>query len=159
MAQDTELDRERLDRNWTDLLQELRVAQTGVQLLTGLLLTVPFQARFAELSDQQRTVYLIVASLSVFAAGLLITPVVLHRVLFRLDARETLVAAGQRFALAGFAVLGFAVVGVITLIFDIVLGGPAAVIAGVVAFVVISALWAIGPIALRRANAADRPTG
>ncbi len=158
MAQDTEPDRERLDRNWTDLLQELRVAQTGVQLLTGLLLTVPFQARFAELSDQQRTVYLIVASLSVFAAGLLITPVVLHRVLFRLDARETLVAAGQRFALAGFVVLGLAVVGVITLIFDIVLGGPAAVIAGVTAFVVVSALWAIGPIALRRAAAEDRST-
>lgn len=159
MTQDVEEDRERLDRNWDDLLQELRVAQTGVQLLTGLLLTVPFQARFAELSDQQRTVYLVVASLSVFAAGLLITPVVLHRVLFRLNARETLVAAGQRFALAGFAVLGFAVVGVITLIFDIVLGGPAAVVAGAVAFVVISALWAIGPIALRRANSADRPAG
>jgi hypothetical protein len=159
MTQDVEEDRERLDRNWDDLLQELRVAQTGVQLLTGLLLTVPFQARFVELSGQQRTVYLIVASLSVFAAGLLITPVVLHRVLFRLNARETLVAAGQRFALAGFAVLGLAVVGVITLIFDIVLGGPAAVIAGVVAFVVISALWAVGPIALRRANARDRPTG
>lgn len=155
MPQDVEEDRERLDRNWDDLLQELRVAQTGVQLLTGLLLTVPFQARFAELSDQQRTVYLVVASLSVFAAGLLITPVVLHRVLFRLNARETLVAAGQRFALAGFAVLGSAVVGVITLIFDIVLGGPAAVVAGAVAFVVISALWAIGPIALRRANARD----
>lgn len=159
MAQDVEEDRERLDRNWTDLLQELRVAQTGVQLLTGLLLTVPFQARFAELSDQQRTVYLVVASLSVFAAGLLITPVVLHRVLFRLNARETLVAAGQRFALAGFAVLGLAVVGVITLIFDIVLGGSAAVIAGAVAFVVISALWAVGPIALRRANSTDRPAG
>jgi hypothetical protein len=158
MTQDVEEDRERLDRNWDDLLQELRVAQTGVQLLTGLLLTVPFQARFVELSGQQRTVYLVVASLSVFAAGLLITPVVLHRVLFRLDARETLVAAGQRFALAGFTVLGLAVVGVIALIFDVVLGGSAAVIAGAVAFVVISALWAIGPIALRRANAGDRST-
>lgn len=49
----------RLDRNWDDLLQELRVAQTGVQLLTGLLLTVPFRSRFLDLVPQQLAVYLI----------------------------------------------------------------------------------------------------
>lgn len=147
----------RLDRNWDDLLQELRVAQTGVQLLTGLLLTVPFQARFPELAAHQRTVYLVVMSLAVLAAGLLISPVVLHRVLFRQNARDTLVMAGQRFALAGFAVLGIAVVGVITLIFDVVLGLAAATVAGIVAFVVILALWGLGPLAVRRTSAEDEP--
>jgi hypothetical protein len=147
--------RTRLDRNWDDLLQELRVAQTGVQLLTGLLLTVPFQARFPELTFQQRNLYLVVASLSVLATGLLITPVVLHRVLFRLNARETLVAAGQRFALAGFAALGLAVVGVASLIFDVVLGPVAAVAAATTTFVVFLGLWAIGPIAVRRIRSED----
>jgi hypothetical protein len=147
----------RLDRNWDDLLQELRVAQTGVQLLTGLLLTVPFQARFNELTAQQRTLYLVVASLSVLATGLLLTPVVMHRVLFRLNARETLVTAGQRFALAGFGVLGLAVVGVISLIFDVVVGATAAILAAVVTFVLFLGLWAIGPIAVRRVRSEDEP--
>jgi hypothetical protein len=150
-------DQRRLDRNWDDLLQELRVAQTGVQLLTGLLLTVPFQARFPELLGHQRTLYLVVVSLAVLAAGLLISPVVLHRVLFRQGARATLVAAGQRFALAGFAVLGLSVVGVITLIFDVVLGATGATVAGATTFVVFLALWALGPVAIRRVATDDEP--
>jgi len=147
----------RLDRNWDDLLQELRVAQTGVQLLTGLLLTVPFQARFNELVAHQRVLYLVVVSLSVLATGLLISPVVLHRVLFRQNARATLVTAGQRFALAGFTVLGFAVVGVITLIFDVVLGATGGAIAGAVTFVVFLGLWALGPLTMRHLDADDEP--
>ncbi|MHA6784657.1 DUF6328 family protein [Pseudonocardia saturnea] len=147
----------RLDRNWDDLLQELRVAQTGVQLLTGLLLTVPFQARFPELAAHQRVIYLVVVSLSVLATGLLISPVVLHRVLFRQNARATLVAAGQRFALAGFTVLGFAVVGVITLIFDVVLGATGAAVAGTVTFVVFLGLWGLGPLTMRRMATDDEP--
>ena len=68
---------ERLDRNWADLLQELRVVQPDVQLLTGLLLTVPFRARFADLSDFQRNVYLVTVSMSVTSTALLIAPVAL----------------------------------------------------------------------------------
>ena len=139
----------RLDRNWGDLLQELRVAQTGVQLLTGLLLTVPFQARFGELRPHQIVVYLVTVGLAVLSSGLLISPVVLHRVLFRQHARRTLVSAGQRFALAGFASLGLAVVGVCTLIFDVVLGVTAGVTAAVVTFVVFALLWGVGPMLLR----------
>ena len=144
----------RLDRNWDDLLQELRVAQTGVQLLTGLLLTVPFQARFEQLERQEIVVYLVTVGLAVLASGLLISPVVLHRVLFRQHARRTLVSAGQRFALAGFFTLGLAVVGVCALIFDVVLGVAAGVAAAVVAAVVFAVLWAVWPMVLRR-RAAD----
>jgi hypothetical protein len=140
----------RLDRNWDELLQELRVAQTGVQLLTGLLLTVPFQARFDMLVPHQRVIYLITLSLSVLATGLLLSPAVLHRVLFRQHARQILLSAGQRFALTGFATLGVAVVGVIVLIFDIVLGPTGAAIAGAVTLAVLLALWVVGPVALRR---------
>ncbi len=144
----------RLDRNWSDLLQELRVAQTGVQLLTGLLLTVPFQARFGELRGHQIAVYLASVSLAVLASGLLISPVVLHRVLFRQHARRTLVSAGQRLALAGFLTLGLAVVGVCTLIVDVVLGTAAGVTAAVVTFVVFALLWGVWPLRLR-ARAAE----
>lgn len=139
----------RLDRNWDDLLQELRVAQTGVQLFTGLLLTVPFQARFADLTPHQRALYLVILGLSVLATGLLLSPVVLHRVLFRQHARRILVSVGQRCALAGLGALGLAVVGVAALIFDVVVGGPAGVVAGVVVFVVFAGLWGVGPLLVR----------
>jgi hypothetical protein len=143
---------ERLDRNWQDLLQELRVAQTGVQLLTGLLLTVPFQARFLELAAHHRVVYLVTVGLSMLATGL-IGPVVLHRVLFRQHARAQLVAAAQVLALAGFGALGLAVVGVCTLIFDVVLGPTAGIVAGAVVLVLLGMLWAVGPLVMRaRAN-------
>jgi hypothetical protein len=145
----------RLDRNWDDLLQELRVAQTGVQLLTGLLLTVPFQARFDQLERQEIVIYLVTVALAVLATGLLISPVVLHRVLFRQHARSTLVSAGQRFALAGFVTLGLAVVGVCVLIFDVVLGRTAGLVAGVVAFLVFALLWGIWPMVLRRRAAEE----
>jgi hypothetical protein len=145
----------RLDRNWSDLLQELRVAETGVQLFTGLLLTVPFQARFGELTPRQLLLYMVIVGLSVLATGLLLTPVVLHRVLFRQHARRTLVSVGQRCALAGFAALALAVVGVCALIFDVVAGDGAAIAAGAVAFVIFAGLWGVGPLLLRGRVAAD----
>ncbi|AEA24626.1 DUF6328 family protein [Pseudonocardia dioxanivorans] len=145
-----ETETERLDRNWNDLLQELRVAQTGVQLLTGLLLTVPFQSRFPELVTQQRVVYLVAISLSIIATGLLIAPVLLHRLLFRRHARRWLVASGQRFAVVGLATLGLAVVAVVDLIFDVVLGTVAGVIAAACALAVFSALWLVFPMVVRR---------
>ncbi len=141
---------ERLDRNWSDLLQELRVAQTGVQLLTGLLLTVPFQARFTELLTYQRVIYLIALSLSVLATGLLLSPVVLHRILFRQHARQVLVSAGQRLALTGLGTLGVAVVGVLVLIFDVVMGPTGGIVAGAATFCVFLALWVLGPLVMRR---------
>jgi hypothetical protein len=140
---------ERLDRNWGDLLQELRVAQTGVQLLTGLLLTVPFQSRFDDLTDPQRVLYLVTLSLSAAATGMLIAPVAMHRVLFRQHARAELVGAGQRFAIGGLALLGLAVTGVIVLIFDVVAGMTAAIVAGAVCLVVFGLLWAVIPLILR----------
>lgn len=141
---------ERLDRNWADLLQELRVSQTGVQLLTGLLLTVPFQSRFAEITAHQRVIYLVTTSLSVVATGLLIAPVMLHRVLFRLHARRPLVQVSQRFAIAGLATLGLAVVGVVGLIFDVVLGPVPGLVAGLAALALLGVLWGVVPGVVRR---------
>ncbi|MGI8675621.1 MAG: DUF6328 family protein [Nocardioidaceae bacterium] len=82
---------ERINRNWDEMLQELRVTQTGVQILTGFLLTLPFQQRFPELDSVQRTAYLMVLAGAVLAVSLMIAPVSYHRLLFRQGAREWLV--------------------------------------------------------------------
>ncbi|RTL67787.1 MAG: sodium:proton antiporter [Pseudonocardiaceae bacterium] len=144
-----ETDTERLDRNWNDLLQELRVSQTGVQLLTGLLLTVPFQSRFPDLLAHQRVVYLVALGLAITATALLIAPVLLHRLLFRKHARASLVAAGQGFAIAGLGTLGLAVVAVLDLIFDVVLGATAGVVAAACGLVVFTGLWLVFPLVVR----------
>ena len=89
---------ERLDRNWNSLLQELRVVQTGVQLLTGFLLTLPFQQRFDVLTGHMRVVYLATVGCSVSATVLLIAPVATHRWLFRRHRLQVLVSAAHRCA-------------------------------------------------------------
>lgn len=146
---------ERLDRNWADLLQELRVVQTGVQLLTGFLLTLPFQARFSELGSFQQDVYLGTVGCSVAATGLLIAPVSLHRLLFRQHARRVMVQVGHRMALAGLFLLACAIVGVVLLIFDVVHGRSAGWIAAAGVLVVLSTLWLGLPILIRRGIEGD----
>lgn len=140
---------ERLDRNWGTLLQELRVVQTGVQLLTGFLLTLPFQSRFDLLGDSMRTVYLVTVGCSVSATVLLIAPVGIHRVLFRQRRLESLVTAAHRMALAGLLLLGAALAGTTAIIFDAVAGHTAAIVAGGVALVAFVAFWVLIPVGIR----------
>src|SRR5438045_490072 len=96
---ETEL--ERLDRNWNDILQELRVVQTGVQLLTGFLLTLPFQQRFTTLSRAERGLYLAAVAVSILATGFLQAPVSVHRALFRRHRRREQVLLAHRLAIIG----------------------------------------------------------
>src|SRR5689334_12186764 len=86
---------QRSDRNWVELLQELRVMQTGVQILTGFLLTVPFQARFETLTSFQRGYYLVLMVLAALTTGLAVAPVALHRALFRRHVKARLVTVGD----------------------------------------------------------------
>ena len=118
----SETETERLDRNWSSLLQELRVVQTGVQLLTGFLLTIPFQQRFDALDDDMRTVYLFAVGCAVGATVLLIAPVGMHRVLFRQRRLKSLVSAAHRMAFAGLLLLGLAMTGTTVIVFDAVSG-------------------------------------
>ena len=136
---------ETLTRNWDELLQEIRVTQTGVQILTGFLLTVPFSNRFADLTTFQRNVYLAVLAGSVLTTGLVVAPVAMHRVLFRQRRRELLVESGNRFAMAGLAMLALTVSGVVLLVVDIVLGDTAGWIAGGAILLVLTVLWAVVP--------------
>ena len=144
-----ETDVERLDRNWNDLLQELRVIQTGVQLLTGFLLTLPFQQRFTTLSTAQRDVYLATAAASITATAFLQAPVTVHRALFRRHRRKETVMVAHRLAIIGMGLLGLAILGVSYLIASVVVGPGYGLGAAVFAFVLLVALWVMLPIGAR----------
>ena len=144
-GQDDQPSEDTLTRNWNELLQELRVTQTGVQILTGFLLTVPFSNRFEDLTAFQRDVYLAVLAGSVLTTGLVVAPVAMHRVLFRQRRRELLVESGNRFAMAGLAMLALTVSGVVLLVVDIVLGDTAGWVAGGAILLVLTVLWAVVP--------------
>jgi hypothetical protein len=144
---------ERADRNWNELLQELRVTQTGVQLLTGLLLTLPFQQRFTLLDDVAKGVYLAVVIAAVSSTALLIAPVAFHRLLFRKGAKFWLVSRGNFSAMLGLAGLMFASAGALWLIFDVVIGRTTACVVVVIAITAIFALWWGVPLNQRRKEA------
>lgn len=141
---------ERLDRNWATLLQELRVTQTGVQLLTGFLLTLPFQQRFDRLDELMRGVYVATVACSVGATLALVAPVAMHRVLFRQRRLKVLVSVAHRLAIVGIVLLGLALVGVTVVVIDMVYGRTAAFDAGAIALTGFVVLWLALPMVLRR---------
>jgi hypothetical protein len=145
----SETETERLDRNWSSLLQELRVTQTGVQLLTGFLLTLPFQSRFAQLGATLHAVYLMTVACSLAATVLLVAPVGLHRMLFRRHRIKTIVSVSHRCAYAGLLLLGAALTGVAVVVFGTVLGATAAEVAGAVTAVAMLGVWVGYPLWLR----------
>jgi hypothetical protein len=140
---------ERMDRNWDELLQELKVAQTGVQLQAGFLMTLPFQQRFTQLSAGQRDLYLVAFGFAILATALLVAPVPLHRVLFRRHRKGQLVDSASRLTGAGLISLALSLVAAVALIFDVTLGGAAGLAGAVGAAVVIGSLWLVHPVRLR----------
>ena len=121
-----ETDLQRWDRNFTELLQELRVAQTGVQILFGFLLTVPFSTRFARATTLQTVVYALTFLSCAITAALLIAPVSRHRRVFRQGRKAELVLAADRLAQAGLIALMITVTGVVFLVVDVLAGIAAA---------------------------------
>jgi glucan phosphoethanolaminetransferase (alkaline phosphatase superfamily) len=141
---------ERLDRNWNEILQELRVTQTGIQILSGFLLTVPFQQRFAELTSDQRLIYLVLVVLAAVTTALLVAPVSMHRMLFRRGAKSTLVTEADRFMRVGLVCLALVVSGVVLLVFDVVATrGTALVVSGALLGVLVGT-WFVLPRVLAR---------
>jgi Family of unknown function (DUF6328) len=141
---------ERADRNWSELLQELRVAQTGVQLLTAFLLSLPFQQRFGQITTNQKVVYLVVVLLSVAATGVLIAPVAIHRAVFQRNEKARLVGLAATLATVGLALLATAVTGVVMLIFLVSVGPEAGIVAGAGTGLMLLVLWTVVPLAARR---------
>ena len=148
-----ETEAERSDRNWVELIQELRVAQTGVQVLAGFLLTLPFSSGFGSISERHRAVYLVAFGLAVITVGLMTAPVSLHRFLFAKQQKDTLVRVGDLFAKAGMACMGLTLVTVVVLIFGVVVNDTAGLVAGGLVLVLYILAWVVLPLAvLRRAQ-------
>lgn len=141
-----ETERARLDRNWSEILQELRVTQTGTQILTGFLLTLAFQPRFADLDAFQVDVYLVLVVLAALTTALALAPVSLHRTLFREGAKEQIVIFTDRILKATLVGVALVLSGTVMLIFDVVLGRAAALVGGGASLVVIVGFWVLLPI-------------
>ncbi|WP_437438613.1 DUF6328 family protein [Humibacter ginsenosidimutans] len=141
---------QRSDRNWADILQELRVTQTGTQIITGFLLALAFQPRFTTLDTFSAVVYLVLVCLAAAATALNLTPVTLHRWLFRRHVKPELVVIGNVVLRVTLATVGLLVVGVVLFIFDVVVSREAGLIAGGITVAVVVALWIVLPLAARR---------
>lgn len=146
---------ERLDRQFNELLQELRVTQTGIQLLGGFLLILPFQSRFMQLRTPLLMTYLVAVSAAALATFFVIAPVVAHRLLFRSHRKDVIVSMGHLFAKIGLLLLALTVITSTALIFGVVISPIAALVAGIVAAVICLILWLASPLAV----AARRPGG
>jgi len=143
-----ETETQRLDRNWAALLQELRVVQTGVQLLTGFLLTLPFQQRFVDLTDFEVGVYLVTVALSVLSTMLLVAPA---------GILPALVSTSHKLAVCGIATLGGALVGVVLLIFSFVVSPRVGLVAAAVAAVIFCGLSLLATVLRLRHRIDDEP--
>jgi len=146
-----ESESERLDRNWNEILQELRVTQTGSQILTGFLLTVAFQNRFTDLDTVQVALYLalVVGAIATTALGL--APVSLHRQLFRKRAKDDVVAIADRIMHLNLMGVALVLSGTIALIFDVVVSRAAGITVGLLTLGAVATLWLVTPL-LRRRN-------
>ncbi|KRB35726.1 DUF6328 family protein [Microbacterium sp. Root180] len=140
---------ERADRNWSEVLQELRVLQTGTQILTGFLLALAFQPAFSDLTDGQRSIYLLLVVVSALSAIIALAPVALHRVLFQQRAKAEVVSYGHAALITALFTVSVLIVGVVAFVFDVVVGDAAAWWAlGILAMVIIM-LWLVVPAILR----------
>jgi hypothetical protein len=143
---------ERLDRNWDSLLQELRVTQTGSQIIAGFLLAVAFQSRFTGLDEYQVTVYLVLVCAAALTTAIGLGPVSLHRFLFRRRAMAEIVRVGHVLVRATLAGVAIVLTGVVLLIFDVVVGREAGLIAGGAMLVITLMLWLLLPRLVKPAS-------
>jgi hypothetical protein len=145
-----EMPLQRADRNLAELLQELRVAQTGVQILFAFLLTLSFMDRFALITAFQRGVYVFTLVTSAMTVALLVAPVAVHRLLFQRGRKRELVHVGHRMAVTGLVSLAITMLAGMLLVLDVVVGRAAAVATVAALAVVFAALWAGVPLRVRR---------
>lgn len=140
-----ETDQERADRNWAELLQELRVSQTGVQLLAGFLATLPFQSRFSELDAFQRGWYVGLLALAFSTVGVTLAPVAIHRRVFRGGVKEHLVRVGHRLTAAALGMIGVLLAGILFLVVDVVYDRTVAAWSAVASVVFLVSLLVVLP--------------
>lgn len=155
-----ETEQERLDRNLSELLQELRVALPGVQVLFAFLLAVPFQKGFEDVTEFQKQVYFATLILTAISATMLISPSAYHRITFRYQQKRRLVFYANRFAIIGLAFLALAMTGAILLITDVLFSTAAAIVVATLALCVFSFFWFALPLQRRLSlGAGQEPLG
>jgi hypothetical protein len=140
---------QRDDRNLGELLQELRVAGLGVQVLFGFLLAIPFTTKFSRLSTAQRDLYITTLLLAVLATGLLLAPVAYHRLVFRRQQKERLIKAANVLAILGLAAVGLAVSAAVALILSYVAAGLPTLIITIIVLCMFAGLWFVFPLTSR----------
>lgn len=141
-----ESEKERLDRELIELLNELRVALPGVQVLFAFLLTLPFTTGFAKLSGFDRALYFAALLLCAAASGFLIAPSAHHRLHFRQRAKKEIIAWSNRMAITGLALLSLAIAASVSVVADYLYGGVARVVVGLIVAAAIAILWFVLPI-------------
>ena len=144
---------QRADRNMIEMLQELRVAQTGVQILFAFLLSLSFTERFGRIDEVHRWTYVLHLLLTALTTGLLVAPAAVHRVLFGRGVKADVVRMGQRLFVAGLVALAGTLVGAVLLVLDIAIGRDRAIPIAAIVGVVLIGLWFVLPLpVLRRAE-------
>ncbi len=144
-----ENEKARVDRELIELLNELRVALPGVQVLFAFLLVLPFQQRFTETSPVDQAVYTLALLASALAAALLIAPSMVHRLNFRRGNKERILFDANRLMIAGMLCTAIGIACSVYLVVDVVHGGTAAVFATAASLIVYAALWLALPLARR----------
>jgi hypothetical protein len=141
-----ESEKERLDRELIELLNELRVALPGVQVLFAFLLTLPFTGKFGSLSEVQRDVYFATLCAAIASTAFLMTPSAYHRLRFRRSDKERLLRISNRTAIAGIVALALAICGAAFLVADVMFGGRGAAATVIGAAALIGVLWFVLPL-------------
>jgi hypothetical protein len=150
---------ERVSRELIELLNELRVALPGVQVLFAFLLAVPFAQGFTRVTDFQRALFFAVMALTAVSAALLIAPSAWHRLRFRQRDKERILRASNRMSIGGLGFLALAMTGAVMLIADFIYSPTLTIISGVVAFVVFGLLWYVLPLLGPRGPRPDEAQG
>lgn len=143
---------ERLDRHWNELLQELRLAQTGTQILFAFLLSMAFTDKFQETDEFTHNVFAATLMASAFAVGLLLAPVSFHRMVYQQRLRDRMIPIAHYLASAGMVFLILAMCGGVLLAIDVVLSRTAALLAVAVVALFFIVFWYLLPAWVRRSN-------
>jgi Family of unknown function (DUF6328) len=143
---------ERADRNMLEMLQELRVAQTGVQILFAFLLSLSFTERFTRIDDFQRWTYVVTLLLTALTTGLLVAPAAIHRMLFGRGVKAATVRIGHHLFIAGLASLTLTLMGAVLLVLDVAVGRTFALWAAAATGIVLILLWFVLPLPVRTRN-------
>jgi hypothetical protein len=149
---DDESRRERVNRELIELLNELRVALPGVQVLFAFLLAVPFANGWTRVTDSQKNIFYATLVATAMSTACFIVPTAYHRINFRKREKERILLISNKFAIAGLMFLGVSIIGAIMLITDVIYSQTAAVVAAIIAFVVFFGLWLVLPLIRRHAE-------